>query len=91
MVLEPGDVLATSTPAGVGQVHDGDEVVFELANIGPVVVASETPPGARCAVRRWRRGPLSRKRIPGFRHAAGIVTAPSRHVDEDSPFTARPL
>jgi len=31
--LEPGDVIATGTPAGVGQVHDGDTIALELSRL----------------------------------------------------------
>ena len=41
MTLEPGDVIATGTPAGVGwfrepkrMLHDGDEVVVEIERVG---------------------------------------------------------
>ena len=34
MTLEPGDVVATGTPAGVGPLSDGDEVAVEIEGIG---------------------------------------------------------
>jgi 2-keto-4-pentenoate hydratase/2-oxohepta-3-ene-1,7-dioic acid hydratase in catechol pathway len=34
MTLEPGDVIATGTPAGVGPLFDGDMVEVEIAGIG---------------------------------------------------------
>jgi 2-keto-4-pentenoate hydratase/2-oxohepta-3-ene-1,7-dioic acid hydratase in catechol pathway len=52
MTLEPGDVIATGTPAGVGwfrepkrMLHDGDEVVVEIERIGRLVnrCIEETP------------------------------------------------
>jgi len=43
MTLEPGDVLLTGTPAGVGPLHPGDVVEVEIPGIGllrnPVVAA----------------------------------------------------
>jgi 2-keto-4-pentenoate hydratase/2-oxohepta-3-ene-1,7-dioic acid hydratase in catechol pathway len=43
MTLEPGDVLLTGTPAGVGPLHVGDTVEVEISGIGglknPVVAA----------------------------------------------------
>lgn len=43
MTLEPGDVIATGTPEGVGPLHAGDIVDVELAGLGkvrnPVVAA----------------------------------------------------
>ena len=42
MTLEPGDLIATGTPAGVGPLHPGDVVEVEIAEVGvlrnPVVV-----------------------------------------------------
>ncbi|MDO5727796.1 MAG: fumarylacetoacetate hydrolase family protein, partial [Bowdeniella nasicola] len=32
--LLPGDVILTGTPAGVGPLHDGDQVSVEIAGIG---------------------------------------------------------
>ncbi|MFB6179329.1 MAG: fumarylacetoacetate hydrolase family protein [Halorientalis sp.] len=34
MTLEPGDVISTGTPAGVGPLDDGDEVEIEISGIG---------------------------------------------------------
>jgi 2-keto-4-pentenoate hydratase/2-oxohepta-3-ene-1,7-dioic acid hydratase in catechol pathway len=34
MTLNPGDVILTGTPAGVGPLHDGDEVTVEVEGIG---------------------------------------------------------
>ena len=34
MSLEPGDVILTGTPAGVGMLKDGDEVIVEIEGIG---------------------------------------------------------
>jgi 2-keto-4-pentenoate hydratase/2-oxohepta-3-ene-1,7-dioic acid hydratase in catechol pathway len=34
MTLEPGDLIATGTPAGTGQLHDGDTVEVEISGVG---------------------------------------------------------
>jgi 2-keto-4-pentenoate hydratase/2-oxohepta-3-ene-1,7-dioic acid hydratase in catechol pathway len=34
MTLEPGDLIFTGTPAGVGSLKDGDEVVVEIEGLG---------------------------------------------------------
>ena len=34
MTLEPGDVVATGTPAGVGPMIPGDQVEVEIEGIG---------------------------------------------------------
>lgn len=43
MTLEPGDIIATGTPAGVGQLQPGDEVSIEIESIGTLTnrVAAE--------------------------------------------------
>lgn len=38
MTLEPGDVLATGTPAGVGPIRPGDRLVLEIDRIGRLEV-----------------------------------------------------
>jgi 2-keto-4-pentenoate hydratase/2-oxohepta-3-ene-1,7-dioic acid hydratase in catechol pathway len=34
MTLLPGDVIATGTPAGIGELHSGDTVEVKIAQIG---------------------------------------------------------
>ncbi|MGM0372733.1 MAG: fumarylacetoacetate hydrolase family protein, partial [Halobacteriota archaeon] len=34
MTLEPGDVISTGTPAGVGPLSDGDHVEIEIEGVG---------------------------------------------------------
>ncbi|HEX8695985.1 MAG TPA: fumarylacetoacetate hydrolase family protein [Longimicrobium sp.] len=36
MTLEPGDVIATGTPAGVGPLRDGDVVEVEIPGVGTI-------------------------------------------------------
>jgi 2-keto-4-pentenoate hydratase/2-oxohepta-3-ene-1,7-dioic acid hydratase in catechol pathway len=36
--LEPGDVIATGTPEGVGPIRDGDTVTIEIERVGRMVV-----------------------------------------------------
>lgn len=38
MTLEPGDVIATGTPAGVGPIHPGDRVEVTIERIGTLAV-----------------------------------------------------
>lgn len=46
MTLEPGDLIATGTPSGVGPLHPGDVVEVEIPSVGvlrnPVVAAGDT-------------------------------------------------
>ncbi|HEY7856785.1 MAG TPA: fumarylacetoacetate hydrolase family protein [Terriglobales bacterium] len=37
MTLEPGDIIATGTPAGVGPLRDGDMVEVSIAGVGKLV------------------------------------------------------
>jgi len=37
MTLEPGDVIATGTPPGIGPIKDGDEVIVEIEGIGKLL------------------------------------------------------
>ena len=39
MTLEPGDLLATGTPEGVGPLVDGDRLVLEIDGIGALAIA----------------------------------------------------
>jgi 2-keto-4-pentenoate hydratase/2-oxohepta-3-ene-1,7-dioic acid hydratase in catechol pathway len=39
MTLEPGDVIATGTPAGVGVVRDGDTITVEISRVGRLRVS----------------------------------------------------
>jgi 2-keto-4-pentenoate hydratase/2-oxohepta-3-ene-1,7-dioic acid hydratase in catechol pathway len=34
MTLEPGDMIFTGTPGGVGPLKDGDEVIVEIEGLG---------------------------------------------------------
>ena len=36
--LEPGDVIATGTPEGVGPIRDGDQVTIEIERVGRMTV-----------------------------------------------------
>ncbi|MBT9554843.1 MAG: fumarylacetoacetate hydrolase family protein [Myxococcales bacterium] len=47
MTLEPGDVVATGTPSGVGAIAPGDEVAIEIEGVGtlrnPVIALEDAP------------------------------------------------
>ncbi|MEI7816097.1 MAG: fumarylacetoacetate hydrolase family protein [Desulfuromonadales bacterium] len=36
--LEPGDIILTGTPAGVGQVHAGDVMKAEIVSVGSLII-----------------------------------------------------
>ncbi|NIM94312.1 MAG: DUF2437 domain-containing protein [Anaerolineales bacterium] len=47
MTLEPGDLILTGTPAGVGQLNHGDDVAIEIEGIGTLTNRVRSDPGAR--------------------------------------------
>lgn len=46
MTLEPGDIIATGTPEGIGPLEDGDEVEVEVDGVGRVVSPVRADPDA---------------------------------------------
>lgn len=72
MVLEPGDIVATGTPAGVGQVRDGDEVVVEITNVGRLGVTVTESGAVACPTRGKDKGPKPpAEPTPVFERARG--------------------
>lgn len=57
MTLHPGDVVTTGTPAGVGQVHDGDSVAVEITRVGRLDVVVSAQGAVQCPTRGANRGP----------------------------------
>lgn len=57
MTLEPGDIVTTGTPAGIGQVHDGDAVAVEIGGVGRLEVAVSEEGAVPCPTRGAGRGP----------------------------------
>jgi 2-keto-4-pentenoate hydratase/2-oxohepta-3-ene-1,7-dioic acid hydratase in catechol pathway len=57
MTLHPGDVVTTGTPAGVGQVGDGDTVAVEISQIGRLEVGVSAANAVACPTRGAGRGP----------------------------------
>ncbi|MFC5365981.1 fumarylacetoacetate hydrolase family protein [Salinirubrum litoreum] len=43
LTLEPGDVISTGTPAGVGALADGDEVEVEIEGVGTLAHSVRVP------------------------------------------------
>jgi 2-keto-4-pentenoate hydratase/2-oxohepta-3-ene-1,7-dioic acid hydratase in catechol pathway len=54
--LEPGDVIATGTPEGVGPIRDGDQVTIEIERVGRMTVpVRQGSGGFNLALRREER------------------------------------
>jgi hypothetical protein len=50
MTLEPGDIIATGTPAGVGQIVDGDTVRIRIDELGEMCMKVMQGSSGRTAV-----------------------------------------
>jgi 2-keto-4-pentenoate hydratase/2-oxohepta-3-ene-1,7-dioic acid hydratase in catechol pathway len=48
MTLQPGDIVTTGTPAGVGPIAGGDEIAVEIDGIGVLTVHVSGATDARC-------------------------------------------
>ena len=57
MTLEPGDLIATGTPPGVGPVSPGDRVRVEIPSLGVLETRLKAPNGGRqkCPNRSFER------------------------------------
>lgn len=64
MTLEPGDVVLTGTPAGVGPLADGTQIEVEVPGVG---VLANPVEAYRQASRRARKRPAAPKRVAGKR------------------------
>lgn len=58
MTLYPGDIVATGTPEGVGQVRDGDEIAVEITGIGTLTVTVSSAGAVACPTLGAERGPV---------------------------------
>jgi 2-keto-4-pentenoate hydratase/2-oxohepta-3-ene-1,7-dioic acid hydratase in catechol pathway len=57
MALQPGDVITTGTPAGVGRIHEGDDIVVEVGGVGRLAVTVSAAGAIACPTRGAGRGP----------------------------------
>ena len=57
MTLRPGDVITTGTPAGVGQVVDGDRLAVEITGLGRLTAVVSSEDAVVCPTNGARRGP----------------------------------
>lgn len=57
MTLHPGDILTTGTPAGIGQILDGDQIAVEVTNLGRLEVTVSSAGAVECPTRGAHRGP----------------------------------
>jgi 2-keto-4-pentenoate hydratase/2-oxohepta-3-ene-1,7-dioic acid hydratase in catechol pathway len=57
MTLYPGDIITTGTPAGVGQINDGDTVTVDIDRVGTLTVTVSASGAVACPTRGANRGP----------------------------------
>jgi 2-keto-4-pentenoate hydratase/2-oxohepta-3-ene-1,7-dioic acid hydratase in catechol pathway len=57
MTLNPGDILTTGTPAGVGQIGDGDVLSVEIDRVGMLSATVSSSTAVVCPTRGAQRGP----------------------------------
>jgi len=57
MTLLPGDVVTTGTPAGVGQVFDGDRIELEITGLDRLAVSVSAVGAVPCPTRGANLGP----------------------------------
>ncbi|OUS94386.1 fumarylacetoacetate hydrolase family protein [Rhodococcus sp. NCIMB 12038] len=57
MTLHPGDIITTGTPAGIGQIHDGDTVTVTIDRIGTLSVNVRATGAVPCPTKGATRGP----------------------------------
>ncbi len=58
MVLHPGDLISTGTPAGVGAVEHGNEIVAEIGGVGRLAVTVSTTGAVLCPTSGAGAGPV---------------------------------
>jgi 2-keto-4-pentenoate hydratase/2-oxohepta-3-ene-1,7-dioic acid hydratase in catechol pathway len=58
MTLHPGDLIATGTPAGVGQVRDGQRITVEITRVGRLDVSVTGGGAVACPTLGKGRGPV---------------------------------
>lgn len=58
MTLHPGDVLTTGTPAGVGEIGDGDEISVTIDGVGTLSVSVTASGAVTCPTSGATSGPV---------------------------------
>lgn len=57
MTLEPGDIITTGTPEGVGEVSDGDRIRLAVTGLDRLEVTVSSAGAVTCPTRGANRGP----------------------------------
>lgn len=70
--LLPGDVITTGTPAGIGQVLDGQSIALEVTRLGRLEVSISAVGAVPCPTRGANRGPKPPETITPVRKVASF-------------------
>lgn len=73
MTLHPGDIVTTGTPAGIGQINEGDIVEVEIDGVGALRVAVSNEHAVYCPTSGARSGPQPPQEITPVRQRSGLV------------------
>jgi hypothetical protein len=73
MTLHPGDIVTTGTPAGIGQVHDGDTITVEIDRVGRLTVAVTADGAVVCPTKGANRGPKPPAEVTPVRDRASAA------------------
>lgn len=67
--LQPGDIVSTGTPAGVGAIVDGDDIEVTIDRIGTLAVRVTSRDATTCPTRGAHSGPRAPERVTPVREA----------------------
>jgi len=69
MTLQPGDVITSGTPAGVGQISHGDTVSVSVTRIGTLTVSVDAEKATHCPTKGANSGPVPPAELTPVRQA----------------------
>lgn len=69
MTLQPGDVISSGTPAGVGQIFHGDTVSVSVTRVGTLTVSVDAQNATHCPTKGANSGPVPPAELTPVRQA----------------------
>jgi len=58
MTLQPGDIISSGTPAGVGQISHGDTISVSVTRVGTLTVSVDAEKATHCPTKGVNSGPV---------------------------------
>ena len=77
MTLNPGDIITTGTPAGIGQITDGNTISVDLDRIGILTVDVTSVGAVACPTKGATRGPKPPEEITQVRDRTAVASSTS--------------